>query len=183
MSAEFGVRSEIRTPKVLYMPIIRPAEVRDAAALIEFMKANEGEPNLMNEVGDFNLTLEAERDWIKRFEDAPSSVYLVAENNGRIVGSCGCHGGTRRVDEHVGSLGIAVHPDFRGQAIGTQLLQAALDWARSRDMRRVKLTVFARNDGAIRLYERFGFEIEGRHKNAICKRGELIDTLTMAKLL
>lgn len=165
------------------MCIIRPVAVRDAASLIAFMKANEGEPNLMNEVGDFNLTLEEEIDWIERFEHAPNSVYLVAEENGKIVGSCGCHGGTRRVDEHVGTLGIAVHRDFRGQGIGTQLLQAALDWARSRNLRRIKLTVFARNEGAIRLYERFGFEIEGRHKGAVCKRGEYIDTLTMAKLL
>ena len=67
--------------------------------------------------------------------------------------------------------------------MGSQLIQAALDWAQSTSVRRVELSVFARNDGAIRLYERFGVEIEGRHKQAICKRGQYIDTMTMALLL
>jgi putative acetyltransferase len=50
-------------------------------------------------------------------------------------------------------------------------------------VRRVELTVYARNDGAIRLYERCGFAIEGRHRATFCKGGEYIDSLTMAMLI
>jgi L-phenylalanine/L-methionine N-acetyltransferase len=49
-------------------------------------------------------------------------------------------------------------------------------------LRRVQLTVFADNDPAIRLYQRFGFEIEGRHRDFV-RRGEgFIDAFTMAKV-
>ena len=162
---------------------IRPAEISDAQALITLMKSQEGEANLITEIGEFGFTLEQEIEWIERFAKAPNSVFLLAEVDGQIVGTCGCHGGSRKADGHVARLGIAVHRDYRGQGIGSQLMQAALDWAQSTLVRRVELSVFARNQDAIRLYERFGFTIEGQHKNSICKRGEYIDTLTMARVL
>ena len=163
------------------MCIIRPAEAGDAESLIALMKSQEGEANLLNEIGEFSFTPEQEIEWIERFAQSPNSVFLIAQVDGQIVGTCGCQGGNRRVDHHVARLGIAVHRDFRGRGIGSKLMQAALDWAQSTLVRRVELSVFARNEGAIRLYQRFGFEIEGRHKNAVFKRGEFIDTLTMAR--
>lgn len=170
-------------PESTLMVITRPAEVRDAKSLIALMKSQEGEENLSNEVGEFSFTVEQEIEWIERFAQSENSVFLIAEVDGQVVGTCGCHGGSRKVDRHVARLGIAVHRDYRGQGIGSQLMQAALDWAQSTFMRRVELSVLARNQGAIRLYERFGFAVEGQHKNSICKRGEYIDTLTMARVL
>jgi putative acetyltransferase len=49
-------------------------------------------------------------------------------------------------------------------------------------LRRVQLTVFGDNGPAIKLYRRFGFEIEGRHRDFI-RRGEgFVDGYTMARL-
>jgi len=48
---------------------------------------------------------------------------------------------------------------------------------------RVELQVFARNETAIRLYERFGSEVEGRRRRAVFRGGEYLDDLTMAVLL
>ncbi len=54
-------------------------------------------------------------------------------------------------------LSIALAPGYRGQGIGTRLLQTLLDAAASR-FRAVSLSVDKRNP-ARRLYERFGFVI------------------------
>ena len=66
---------------------------------------------------------------------------------------------------HTGGLGIMVRTDCQGQGIGTALLEAVLDLADNWLMlHRVELEVYADNGDAIRLYQRFGFETEGRKR-------------------
>jgi ribosomal protein S18 acetylase RimI-like enzyme len=55
--------------------------------------------------------------------------------------------------------GIAVWPDFRRHGVGTRLLEAARERARSLGLRELSLLCFAGNTGARRLYERTGFVV------------------------
>ena len=100
---------------------------------------------------------------------------LVAEAGGRIVG----YGNV----EDTGYLDhLFVRWDCQGQGIGTALLEAVLDLADNWLMlRRVELEVYADNGGAIRLYERLGFETEGCKREAAVKAGASVDTLVMAR--
>lgn len=60
-----------------------------------------------------------------------------------------------------------VKRQFRGCGIGAQLLRQALEWCTQRtSLRKIDLSVFADNEGAIALYTKFGFVIEGRIKGA-----------------
>ena len=84
---------------------------------------------------------------------------------------------------HTGGLGIMVRTDCQGQGIGTALLEAVLDLADNWLMlHRVELEVSADNGDAIRLYQRFGFEAEGRKREAAVKAGDYVDMLVMARL-
>ncbi|MFR2331562.1 MAG: GNAT family N-acetyltransferase [Flavonifractor plautii] len=84
---------------------------------------------------------------------------------------------------HTGGLGIMVRTDCQGQGIGTALLEAVLDLADNWLMlHRVELEVYADNGDAIRLYQRFGFETEGRKREAAVKAGDYVDMLVMARL-
>ena len=75
------------------------------------------------------------------------------------------------------------HTDCQGQGIGTALLEAVLDLADNWLMlHRVELEVYADNGDAIRLYQRFGFETEGRKREAAVKAGDYVDMLVMARL-
>ena len=53
---------------------------------------------------------------------------------------------------------VAVHPECRGSGIGSNLITRALTILASDGAQSVKLEVRASNDGAKRLYRRFGFE-------------------------
>jgi putative acetyltransferase len=56
-------------------------------------------------------------------------------------------------------------PEFRGQRWGRRLVDAALEEARARGIRKVELEVFPDNGSAIALYSSSGFEIEGVRRN------------------
>ncbi|MHC4939822.1 MAG: GNAT family N-acetyltransferase [Planctomycetota bacterium] len=74
-------------------------------------------------------------------------------------------------DEPVGSLWVAevdgdlfiydimVDEAHRGRGLGTAAMRAAEDLARKRGAAGIGLSVFAHNEGAIRLYERLGYEV------------------------
>jgi len=55
---------------------------------------------------------------------------------------------------------LAVHPDVQGQSIGNALLRDLTERARGWGKRRITLYVTGNNEGARRLYERMGFQIE-----------------------
>ncbi len=58
---------------------------------------------------------------------------------------------------------LVVEPAAQGQGVGRRLMDAAEEWARNRGYRRVTLNVFAQNDRARQMYERFGYEPETVH--------------------
>jgi ribosomal protein S18 acetylase RimI-like enzyme len=62
------------------------------------------------------------------------------------------------VDERTPELAIAVVPSKRGHGIGDALLRSLLDKARQAGYTSLSLSVDSQNAGAIRLYERHGFE-------------------------
>jgi len=119
----------------------------------------------------------------KRLESqAPGDLYIVALEGERIVGDAGLHRMLGR-RQHAAEIGMGVHDAHHGRGIGTALLSALLDTAdRWLGLTRVELTVFADNERAIRLYERAGFEVEGRLRAFALRDGHLVDGLAMARL-
>lgn len=80
-------------------------------------------------------------------------------------------------------LTISVRETHRGQGIGTKLMEAAEQFVRDRNGRRMELEVFAKNQKAIKLYERLGYEHEGRRRNAVEDVNGFDDVIFMAKFL
>lgn len=84
---------------------------------------------------------------------------------------------------HAGTLGMGVVAAHRGNGIGTALLRATLDAAKARGLTRVDLTVRTDNLPAIRLYEKFGFVLEGTLRRHLLVDGTPVDSHLMALLL
>ena len=80
-------------------------------------------------------------------------------------------------------MGISVHDDFHGRGIGSALLAALIDTADNwLNLRRLELVVYVDNAPALRLYEKFGFVIEGRRRRDVFRDGEFVDSFIMARL-
>lgn len=94
---------------------------------------------------------------------APSTLVRVAETeDGKLGAYLVCSELTLPVDDAVpGAVELKrlyVDTPLQGRGLGTRFIELALDWARSRSAPEIYLSVFSENDGARRIYERFGFE-------------------------
>ena len=99
-----------------------------------------------------------------------------------VVGWCDITPDDREGFRHGGRLGIGVHPDYRGNGIGSRLVETVIDSAFKNGFERVELEVFASNAGAIRLYERLGFEREGIRRRVRKLDGCYDDNFVMTRL-
>lgn len=76
---------------------------------------------------------------------------------------------------------LYVESTFQGRGIGRQLLDAALDHPRLKGAANVFLDVWEGNDGARRLYERFGFAVVGAHSFAVASGAAATRDLIMVR--
>lgn len=84
---------------------------------------------------------------------------------------------------HRGGLGMACLPEYRGQGIGSKLLDAVLDHAKASGIEKVELQVYTSNQSAIKLYEKFKFETEGFIQRFRKLDDQYFDCLLMGKFL
>jgi len=134
--------------------------------------------------GTLRLPYETPDFWRRRIETAaPGGLGLVAVLDGMIVGSARLQRRTGRCS-HVGDVGVGVHDDFHRRGIGTALVAAVVEAADCwLAIKRLQLTVYADNGAAIRLYRKFGFEVEGTFKTFAFRNGTYVDALAMARIV
>ena len=109
---------------------------------------------------------------------------FVAEEDGKIVGWCDAiPGDASSGTAHVGRLGMGVLKDYRGKKLGRRLLEATIEKARRIGLEKLELSVYSSNSPAITLYEKQGFEMEGRKKRGRFVDGVYEDVLLMALVL
>ena len=74
-----------------------------------------------------------------------------------------------------------VSPGHRGKGIGQKLIQEVIDRASAlNNMEHINLTVVATNEGAKKLYEKFGFVTYGIERNGIKWKGKYFDEELMS---
>ena len=82
---------------------------------------------------------------------------------------------------HRGVMGMGVIASHRRRGIGTRLLTAVVERARSLGVSRLELEVFRSNFAAVKLYERNGFCLEGEQLRARILDGKVDDMLLMSQ--
>jgi len=110
---------------------------------------------------------------------APQFVALDGE---RVVGWCDVVPRPRATMRHTGVLGMGVAASHRGQGLGARLLVTTLEAAEAAGITRVELMVLVDNAAAVALYQRHGFETEGRCRRYLVIDGEERDAWMMARL-
>jgi len=158
---------------------IRMARPSDADAWAEIMC----QPKVYH--GTLQLPHTTPELWRSRLEknDPPYDYVLVAEVDGKVVGTLGLYRSRAPRNIHVAGLGMAVHDAYQGRGIGRALMEAGIDAAdRWLNIVRIELEVYPDNERAIKLYESFGFAHEGRKRTAAFRDGQYVDTLMMARI-
>lgn len=100
----------------------------------------------------------------------------------KIVGWCDIASFNRPAFSHSGVLRMGILKEYRGTGLGTKLMQIVLDKGKQMGLTRVELDVREDNVNAIKLYQKFGFEIEGKKRNACRTDGIYSNVLTMGLL-
>ncbi|MSU61326.1 MAG: GNAT family N-acetyltransferase [Pedosphaera sp.] len=135
--------------------------------------------------GTFQLPFPSPELWRQRLsEPEPGLIQLVACREAEVVGILGLHTNPnlpRR--RHAARIGMAVRDDCQGRGIGSALLAAAVDLADNwLNIVRLELDVYIDNEPAVRLYQKFGFEIEGTLRQFAFLGGVFVDAYQMSRL-
>jgi len=135
--------------------------------------------------GTLQLPFPSKEIWRKRLTEPPEGMFgLVACAQDEVVGHLGLHtfpNHPRR--RHVGHIGMAVRDDWQGKGAGSALMQAVVDLAEKwLNLSRLELDVYTDNEPAIRLYQKFGFGVEGTLSRFAFRDGHYVDAHLMARL-
>lgn len=148
---------------------------------IELSLAQTGMVHTEEEIDYHTMETEAK---ISDFLRNSRGLWLVAIEQNQIVGEVDITVKNLSRIKHNGRLTIGVLPKHQSMGLGSALMEKALLWAREHKLLRIELDVFASNTKARKLYEKFGFVIEGRRKNFLHQKNDLFeDDILMAKYL
>ncbi len=157
---------------------IRRAEPDDGDAVYEMFKS----PQVYE--GTLQLPYSSREYWRKRIAEGEGCYYLVAVSGEHVIGMMSVDtfpNVPRR--RHAGHIGISVSEAWQGKGVGNALMHAGIDLAdKWLNLTRLELEVYADNQAAIRLYERFGFEHEGVLRRHAFRNGEYVDAIMMGRL-
>ncbi len=158
---------------------IRAAEPADYEGILETMSQPLAQENTLQ------LPYASAEMWRKRLaETSPEHKRLVALIDGKIVGNGGLHPvGPSVRQRHTMGIGMAVHDAYHRRGVGSALLAALIDVAENwMQVTRLELTVYTENKGALALYQKHGFEIEGTLRRYSFRNGVYVDAHIMSRL-
>lgn len=163
---------------------IREAETSDASKLAKVIQQVEASSEYMLwGAGEREFHAKKQLKMIEDLKNDHNSTILVADNGDELAGYLIVIGGKAKRNQHSAYLVIGILKDFRGQGIGTMLFNELEKWAAIHYVSRLELTVVTKNKGALSLYQKQGFDIEGTKKNSLRIDGEFVDEYYMAKIL
>ncbi len=126
------------------------------------------------EIGATTKRVETQNKGLHRF---------VADVGGKAVGMISLYQSNNPRMAHSASMGMMVHPAYWGKGIGSQLMAAIVNLADNwLNVQRIDLEVNVDNPAGVRLYHKFGFEIEGTKRWHAFGDGRLADSFFMARI-
>ena len=149
--------------------IIRKPTVEDAEAIIDVMKTADTETLFLGRnPGEFNATVEKEKQIIEGVLAEKDSTWFIAEYEGKIVGQCSVSL-IRRNERfrHRSGVAFVLLKDYWNLGIGGKMMEECLTWSKEHDVEQVELEVVKGNQRALNMYLSFGFEVYGVKKDAL----------------
>lgn len=163
--------------------IIRAIAESDAENLLKLSKEIDASGFMLYEPGERDTTVEQQRISIERVLTEKNTAFFVAEDDNKLIGLIGATGGTLKRNQHSAHLFLGVHEAYQGQGIATKLFHQIFEWAKSRGISRLELTVIKDNIKAFSLYRKMGFVLEGEKVNSLMINGKPVNEYYLYKLI
>lgn len=166
--------------------LIRPPRPSDDGSMLSFINTLSKEHTFITFQGE-QLTLKEEQSFIKkRIKQIKNheAVQLLAIQDGKVIANTSIELGIRTA-HHIGDFAISISDGYRDEGLGSSIMELLLKYAKDNlpDLKIINLKVFANNEKAIHIYEKFGFKEYGRLPNGILYHGKYIDEIFMYKAL
>ena len=114
---------------------------------------------------------EQEAQFLKNKTESENEIELVAEIEGRIVGTAGIERvGKKEKVRHRAEFGISVDQAYWGFGVGRALMEACIACAKQAGYAQLELNAVAENKRALKLYESVGFVEYGRNPRGFRSR-------------
>ncbi|MGL4336204.1 MAG: GNAT family N-acetyltransferase, partial [Turicibacter sp.] len=161
--------------------VLRFQKIQDAENIVAYLRVIGGESdNLLFGKGEFRLSIDEVRKIIEDTNQDDHKMKILGTINDEIVSmaqlSCPSH---QRI-EHNGEFSISVRKAYWNKGVGSAMMSELIAVARANPMiKTVSLGVRSGNDRAMKLYEKFGFEKVGVHKNYFNVEGQFYDEILM----
>ena len=152
--------------------LIRNGTPADAEAVLEnYILTHAQTDYLASYPDEVTLTVEQERSYLQKKAENPGEIHLLAELDGKVVGTAGIDGlASYAKARHRASFGISIDRAFWGLGIGRALTRACIECARSAGYVQLELETVAGNKAALSLYESEGFTEYGRNPRGFRSR-------------
>lgn len=164
---------------------LRTAVVEDAAGCLEYVEKVSGQSNFLTfGPGEFGLSLEEEENVIRDKASRVNELFLLGFIDDALVAQLTVNAPKRPRLMHAVEFGISVDSSVWGLGIGAAMIEYLLEWANNNPIiRKVNLQVLPQNTSAIKLYEKYGFAVEGRKLRDNLQNGVFSDVLLMGILI
>ncbi|PYZ98536.1 GNAT family N-acetyltransferase [Alteribacter lacisalsi] len=124
-------------------------------------------------------TVEEEQSFIREMR-AENNMYTVVEIDKRVYGIARLLRGELKMKRHTALFRTWLATPAQGKGLGKKLMEYTLEWGKKNGLYKICLTVFAKNEVAVNLYEQYGFVKEGVQKDQVFIEGEYDDEIFMA---
>lgn len=163
---------------------LRKIKLSNAQTMLDyFVIVNSESKNLIRDPGEYTLTLNDERKFIRRILASNDEYMYAVFFEEEIIGTIMFRSSHFQRIKHRASIGMSVLQKFNNLGVGAIMLENIIKKAKEVGKLKMELDVRCDNPNAIHLYEKFGFEVEGTIKKGFFIENKYIDLLFMGKLL
>ena len=164
--------------------VIRHLQKEDLHDLVDYMNMISREQTYIRFQGE-QLNLEEEKKYIDDFlrkMEKNEAIKLLVLHGKKIVGIADISL-QDKTSNHVGTFGITVVRDFRGEGIGKLLMNLVIEEAKKEmpKLKIIQLGVFGNNGIACSMYEKLGFTRFGVLPKGVKYKGQFVDHIYMYK--
>ena len=144
---------------------LRNGTAEDGQALLDLFNLTHTQTDyLLSYPEESTHTVQQEAGFLKQKTESADEIELLAELDGKVVGSAGisCVGRKEKI-RHRAEFGISVDKAHWGLGIGRALTEGCIECARTAGYVQLELEAVAENKSALALYRSVGFQEYGRN--------------------